>query len=191
MEKLKGGLLLINSSLILCTAIVYHHPLAFHLACLLALVLAWYLIKTTCLTIIGLAIVLNKMKPWLCDSMSSTAVFISKPLNQASTFLGGGIANAFTLDDLASYTNMDHFDPSTKFKFVSYTLQATASDLQDQNHSLVVCNLPLPDLISRLVISDLKNISKSHNISVHSKMKRQEIQNAIRNHVCSDCEAFV
>ena len=49
----------------------------------------------------------------------------------------------------------------------------------------------MPNLVLKLVISDLKNIAKSHNITVHSKIKSQEIQNAISSHICKDCKNHV
>jgi hypothetical protein len=111
--------------------------------------------------------------------------YFSKPI-------GGGISNIFILNELSPYINMvPGFGIGIKFKFVNHILQTTAYELQKTNSFLVVGNLPLPDLASKLVISDLKNILKSHNIAIYSKMKREDIQNEIKNHSCSNCQNFV
>jgi len=149
--------------------VVVYHILALPLTYFLSFLLAWYLVKAPCLPIRGLVVVYSMIRLLVCSFMSSTEKPSSKTGRCSSTLVGGGISNVFTLDDMGSCINMDcSIDPNTKFKFVSHTHQAAASELQNKNPSLIVCNLPLSDLISKLVISDLKSVSKSHDIAIHS-----------------------
>jgi hypothetical protein len=107
-------------------------------------------------------------------------------------FVGGG-SNLFTWDELSPYLlNTDYLvGPNYQFKFSSHIAHELASDLQSTNSSLVMTNIPLSDLVTNFVVSDLKCIAQAHGISIHSKMRKQEIQNTIRNHACTDCHSFI
>jgi hypothetical protein len=189
-KNLKDGCLLIMS-LILCIVLIYH-IVAFQIASLLAYFLAWYFVKTLYLPFKGLSFLYYNIKTVVCKFSFNTKKSRSKLIKCFSKPIGGGISNIFILNELSPYINMgSSFDVDVKFKFVNHILQTTAYELQKTNPFLLVCNLPLLDLASKLVISDLKNISKSHNIAIYSKMKREDIQNEIKNHSCNNCQNFV
>jgi hypothetical protein len=114
---------------------------------------------------------------------------MSKPTSTTYKIVGGGISKVFTLEELYSF--IDHGITAEKFKFLSYLSQASAAELQDTNDFLVPCTIPLSNLVPKLTVSDLKVIAKCHDITIHFKMKSQEIQTAITSHICTSCQEHV
>jgi hypothetical protein len=63
--------------------------------------------------------------------------------------------------------------------------------LQSSNAAFVSGNIPLNILIPKLAIADLKAIAKCHQLTVHSKIKIQDIQAILSNHICHKCEEYI
>ncbi|KAF8239867.1 hypothetical protein L208DRAFT_1235800 [Tricholoma matsutake] len=98
------------------------------------------------------------------------------------------ISKIFTIEELQPFINIGN---AQKFKFISYLTQLEATELQISNAAFVSGNIPLNLLAPKLAIADLKVIAKCHQITVHSKIKIQDLQNIISNHVCHKCEEYI
>ena len=102
--------------------------------------------------------------------------------------VGGGISNLFTVEELQPFINAID---AHKFKFISYSTHSEAAALQSLNNTLVFGNIPLSTLTSKLGITELKVIAKCHQVTVHSKIKIQDIQSILCNHICNNCQEYV
>jgi hypothetical protein len=102
--------------------------------------------------------------------------------------VGGGISKLFTVEELQPFINgID----AHKFKFISYSIPSEAAALQSLNNTLIFGNIPLITLTSKLGITELKVIAKCHQITVHSKIKIQNLQSILCNHICDNCQEYV
>ena len=90
-----------------------------------------------------------------------------------SKLIDGGTANIFTNEELSLYNNIN--TSNINFKFIAYTTYELANKLTASNSMLVICNLPLYILTSKLTINELKQIAKHYNLKVQSKSKSQDI----------------
>jgi hypothetical protein len=81
--------------------------------------------------------------------------------------VGGGISKLFTVEELQPFMNVID---AHKFKFISYSTPSEAAALQSLNNTLVLGNIPLSTLTSKLGITELKVIAKCHKVTVHSKI---------------------
>ena len=102
--------------------------------------------------------------------------------------VGGGSSKIFTAEELQPFINISS---AQKFKFISYLTQLEAAELQSSNATFVSFNIPLNILSPKLAIADLKVIAKCHQITVHSKIKLQDIQTTLSNHICHECEEYI
>jgi hypothetical protein len=109
-----------------------------------------------------------------------------KLICQPEKIVGGGTSKIFTAEEL--HPVVENCVITSKFKFLSYLNKSDASRFQTTH---LLGNIPLTTLMLRLTIADLKVIAKCHKINVHSKIKLQEIQNVLGNHICNDCEEYV
>ena len=109
-----------------------------------------------------------------------------KLICQAEKIVGGGTSKIFTAEELHPF--VENCVITSKFKFLSYLNKSDASGFQTTH---LLGNIPLTTLMLRLTIADLKVIAKCHKINIHSKVKLQEIQNVLGNHICNDCEEYL
>jgi hypothetical protein len=77
------------------------------------------------------------------------------------------------------------------FKFISYLTLLEATELQGSNAEFVSANIPLTNLLPKLIVAELKAIAKCHGIAIHSKSKSQDIQTILSNHSCDNCNVHV
>jgi hypothetical protein len=102
--------------------------------------------------------------------------------------IGGGISKIFTAEELQPFIDISS---TQKFKFMSYLTQLEAAKFQSSNAAFVFGNIPLTLLAPKLAIADLKVIAKCHQIIVHSKIKLQDIQSTLSNHLCHECKEYI
>jgi len=104
--------------------------------------------------------------------------------------IGGGKINSFSFDELKLYSLQNYTENYAMFKFHSYVSEIDAVAMS--TNSLLIINLPLNLLVTRLTVSNLRAIASSHGIFLHStKMHHTDIQAAILAHTCSNCSTFV
>ena len=184
MKNINGAqVVMVNLIPVLCILVRYH-ILAFHITGLNAVLYLYVKCMVYIISIINLLI---------CKFISCLKFSYSKPVKKyQSKIIGGGMSNTFTLDELSPYIATElNVSTDTKFKFLSYITDVAATELQKNTDSPVLtCDLPLVNLIPKLAIADLKVIATCHNIPVHSKMKSQELQNAISKHTCKNCDSY-
>src|SRR5438046_2267923 len=106
-----------------------------------------------------------------------------------SPYIGGG-SPLFSLQELEAYI-IPGSVPVTgiSFKFRKYILQSELSNISVDN--AIVCHIPVHSILSKLTVTELREVAACHNITCHSRMKSRHIQNAIKNHMCEDCETCV
>ena len=192
MKQLNAAQLIwINLSAVICIPLKYY-ILAFKLIILFEKYLIYYCIKIIFLSIRFIIFGYFNILLLTCFIFNIKTFAFNLTVPSASKIVGGGISNIFTFDELAPFIiNNINIDKSSKIKFVKYITQDEANELWATNELLIVCNLPLTILISKLIVSDLKIIAECHHVKIHSKMKSQEIQTAISTHTCHTCEQYI
>ena len=111
-------------------------------------------------------------------------------LGTVHPYVGGG-SSTFSLQELQPY-----FIPGspetigTSFKFKDHILQPAFDDTANL-YVIIACNIPVHAISQKLTTVELQKIAACHGIYTHSKMKRLDIQGAIHNHVCVDCQQYV
>src|SRR6266487_3819955 len=104
-------------------------------------------------------------------------------------YIGGG-STAFSLQELephiiAGNTQKIH----AYYKFKEYILQSALDGIC--LNEAIACTIPVHSILSKLPVLALREVAACHGIICHTKMKSIDIQNAIKNHVCGDCQHFV
>ena len=115
---------------------------------------------------------------------------VTEIVTLSSTIIGGGISNIFTADELQSFI-IKAIVTAENFKFVSYSTLVEATKLLDSNPALVSGYVPWVTLLPKLTVAELKVIARCHGITIHSKSKSHDIQLALSNHTCNDCNLYV
>jgi hypothetical protein len=192
MKQLNGAQLIwTNLSAVICIALRYH-ILAFKLIILLHKLLVYYFVKIVFLSVKYIIFGYFNLLMLICFILNTMPFTFNSTIASTNKIIGGGISKVFIFDELALFTiSKSNIDKSNKIKFLKYMTQDKANELLATNNLLIVCNLPLNNLMPKLVISDLKVIAECHKVTIHSKMKSQEIQAAIGSHVCNTCEQYV
>jgi hypothetical protein len=123
----------------------------------------------------------------LYERMSN--IKVHNVVTPVSNIIGGGTSKMFTAAELHRFVN----SPSTAeiFKFKSYSTLLEATELQYSNIALVSAYVPWGTLLPKLTVVELKAIAKCHEIATNSKSKSQEIQTALSNHTCDNCNLYV
>ena len=112
----------------------------------------------------------NKLKPSICTD---------------SRCIVGGGSNTFSFEELSPYFIKNILYTTALFKFEGYTLKSTNAE------SDYICAIPAHYLLPKLTISELKIVAAAHGIFTHSKMLSAEIQTAIKDHMCENCQEYV
>ncbi len=126
-----------------------------------------------------------KCVPW---QITSPVSLISQSDFQCP-YIGGG-STAFSLQELephiiAGNTQKIH----AYYKFKEYILQSALDGIC--LNEAIACTIPVHSILSKLPVLALREVAACHGIICHTKMKSIDIQNAIKNHVCGDCQHFV
>ena len=114
---------------------------------------------------------------------------VKKIATPSSNIIGGGTSNIFTAEELQSFIIVA--DTAANFKFVTYSSLLEATKLLDSNPALISGYVPWMTLLPKLTVAELKVIAKCHGIIFHSKSKKDDIQMALGNHTCNDCDLYV
>ena len=101
---------------------------------------------------------------------------------------GGGPSYELNYDDLSCYT--DQVSKNMKYVFYTYVLEAEKK-LLESTDLIAISNIPLNIILPKLTVENLKLIAKSHKLQTHSKIKSQELQTIINEHMCENCESYV
>lgn len=115
---------------------------------------------------------------------------VSEPnIPEESSIVGGGPPPILSYDELAPYYVNKPWKGSS-FKCLKYVEKSEG--LQSLvEESYFACDLPFDILKVKINIPTLKVISNAHKLTVHSKLKRQEIQNIISAHACHTCNEYL
>jgi hypothetical protein len=110
----------------------------------------------------------------------------SEPETNKAT--GGGPSYELNYDDLSCYSDQ----VSKNMKYVCYTYVLVAEKKLLQSKDLIaISNIPLNIILPKLTVKNLKLIIMSHKLRMQSKMKSQELQSIINEHICENCESYV
>jgi len=125
-------------------------------------------------------------EPDRADNPERTAPVDDEESATTDPYVGGG-SSSFSLEDLQEYFLPENASSQgTSFRFNDYVLQSELGDLKD----LVACDIPIHLLSTKLPIKQLCNIAACHGIITHSKARLADIQNAMCNHMCEDCQMY-
>jgi hypothetical protein len=100
----------------------------------------------------------------------------------------GGGPYELNYDDLSCYS--DQVGKNMKYIFYTYLLEAEKF-LLESTDLIAISNIPLNIILPKLTVENLKLIAKSHKLKTQSKMKSQELQSIINEHMCENCESYV
>jgi len=100
----------------------------------------------------------------------------------------GGGPYELNYDDLSCYS--DQVGKNMKYFFYTYVLEAEKF-LLESTDLIAISNIPLNIILPKLTVENLKLIAKSHKLKTQSKMKSQELQSIINEHMCENCESYV
>ena len=75
-------------------------------------------------------------------------------------------------------------------KDMKYVLEAEKS-LLESTDLISILNIPLNIILPKLTVENLKLVANSHKLRIQSKMKSQELQTIINEHMCENCESYV
>ena len=107
--------------------------------------------------------------------------------------VGGGKKPCFTYDLLQQYispiSNMQ-YNANSSFTFLSHCHKSIAVDLCKQNYKYIFAQLPLSILLPLLSQSDMKNISKLHNLKLPYRATVTQLTYFLENHYCNYCETY-
>ena len=101
---------------------------------------------------------------------------------------GGGPSYELNYDDLSCYS--DQVSKNMKYIFYTYVLEAEKK-LLESTDLIAISNIPLNIILPKLTVENLKLIAKSHKLKTQSKIKSQELQSIINEHMCENCESYV
>src|SRR6266487_225542 len=125
-------------------------------------------------------------EPDRADKPEKTAPADDEEPATTNPYVGGG-SSSFSLEDLQEYFLPESASSQgTSFRFNDYILQSEIGQLED----LVACDIPIHLMSTKLPIKELCNIAACHGIFTHSKMRQADIQNAMCNHMCEDCQMY-
>src|SRR5271154_5902206 len=108
-----------------------------------------------------------------------------------TVFIGGGNMNTFSRDEIGSYILNYYPMNSIRFRFHSYMLKHEALALCSPNSPYLLVDLPLPLLLPKLTVFQLKLVAAAHGLNVYSKEKSAVIKSAISDHMCISCSSYV
>jgi hypothetical protein len=169
MKKINGASsVIISPAQLLCNLLVYH-------------IGAFKLIKMY--LVIGKHLATQCFYSTIKDTKSDNHI-----CNPVSRIVGSGISKLFTAEELQPFIDGTN---AQKFRFINYLTHPEAAILQGSNITLISGNIPLIILAPKLRITELKVIAKCHHVTVHFKIKIQDIQTILFNHMCGDCQKYI
>jgi ATP-dependent exoDNAse (exonuclease V), alpha subunit - helicase superfamily I member len=104
--------------------------------------------------------------------------------------LGGG-CSSFSFQELEPYLIENGVLAfNAKFKFHGYIL-CSKYKACPTNKSICACIIPWSQLLTKLKVSELRDIAACHGLFVPNKMRSSQIQALIEGHICNSCSEYV
>jgi len=105
--------------------------------------------------------------------------------------VGGGIVDRFTIDELQDYLIQDCGSVPGPvgmiYQFINHNLKSKLDSDLSLSENLIKCNIPLPTLVNRLKVNNLKLVAAVHGIYIRTRTTHQQMVQMINDHTCDSC----